>query len=118
LIHQGKLLQILLREKDISVTELSKLFGLSRRAIYNYFKSETLSHKVSQRFIDSFDIDIRQYLHFASIEVIENDLDQLEKVDSTINRLKKENLQLKTMCEEKDKHIAFLEDLLKKAIKK
>jgi len=83
------------KNKDLSITEVSAHLGVTRRAIYNYFESETITQKVSQRFIDHFKIDIRKYLHLASIEQIKPELNHAESTSRTIHQLEKEIVQLK-----------------------
>lgn len=121
----------MLKQKGIGETEISKKFNISRRAVYNYYKSENLSNKVKQRFLEKFNINLNKQIHSSqyeregSVGGVGEPSDKLNSGSSKqsgnlkdqIQELQQKVEQLKTACVEKDKRIESLENMLKIALK-
>ncbi len=135
MVHEGKILHKLLKEKGIGETEVSNKFHISRRAVYNYYKSENLSNKVKRRFLEIFQIDINKKIHSSlyrqehpSHQVKEpgdspslSDKEYPDDISWLKNKLREQESiidQLLSASKEKDKRIESLEDMLKIALNK
>gem|GEM_PF-6191107 len=133
MVHEGKILHKLLKGAEIGETKVSNEFSISRRAVYNYYKSENLSNKVKKRFLDSFGIDVNKHIHDTTypevdqINLIEDPEDSshlrlrapktLSGLKHLVQDLRRKIDQLESASSEKDKRISSLEEMLKLALK-
>ena len=59
-IHMGKLLEQVVRRKELNITELSRAVGVQRRTMYNWFSMPDLSEAILQRISKVIVYDFRQ----------------------------------------------------------
>jgi len=54
--YQGEKFRLFLKKKDLGVTEASKMMGISRQAIYLFFKTTSLQRDTVNKILDTFKV--------------------------------------------------------------
>lgn len=105
--HHGKIIERVVRRANISLSELSKLLGVNRRSVYNWFTLPKIRPEVIYRLGQALEYDFsKEFPEFFTAEDFSNTQKQVEA-------LRSDNVMHNAADEEfwKDKYITLLEKI-------
>jgi len=111
-MHNGEIIELVIRRDKISISELSRKLKVSRKSIYNWFKKEHLSIEVINRIGEVLNHDFTKELP-----------EKYEELNLELNKLKQESESFDGFDENlthywKTKYINLLESYTSLLIKK
>lgn len=103
----GKIIEVVVREKRITVTEFAKLINTNRNNVYHIFRRETIDTGLLQKICDVTGYDF--FKHFIS----ENSKSEIAKVESAKLKSDSETFRLQKQIEELENILLLTESRLK-----
>ena len=83
--HHGEIIELAVRRRNISITELSKRLSVSRRSVYNWFDKEFLPNNIIRRIAQALKYDfVDEFPEALATEKDINDKGSLSEADSFV----------------------------------